>query len=268
MRRVVEWHTASGGSLLLLSLTVRHGLGDDLTRTRAGVAQAWRRVQAGEPWQRFKRRYRMRGAIRSMEVTAGPNGFHPHLHVLLFLDRLSSNDLNAARLFIAERWSRAVALSLGEAAVPDAVHGCDLRPCADASYLTKLGLSMELVAPAGKLGRSSSRSLFQVAADFLQTGDESDALLWQAYCRGMKGARLLTWTRGLREAAGIGVERTDKEIVDGTEDVEEAVYTFSGWEWDSCRDRPGLKYLVLEAAEQGGAEAVLRVIHESRRVPH
>ena len=253
--------------VLLLSLTVRHGLGNDLKRTRAGVAKAWQRVQAGEPWKRFKERYGMFGAIRALEVTVGPNGFHPHLHVLLLLDPISHDDLDAARLFLRDRWRKAVAASLGECAVPDALHGCDLRPCKDESYLTKLSLAMEMVAPAGKLGRTANRSPFQIAVDFMRTGDEADALLWQAYCRGIKGARMLTWTRRLREAAGIGAERTDVEIVEGTQDEEETVFVISSYDWDACRDRPGFKYRVLEAAEQGGTEAVHKLIRETGRIP-
>jgi hypothetical protein len=68
----------------MLSLTVRHGLGDDLRAVRAGVANSFRRVINGEPWKRFCSRFGLKHSVRALEVTHGAaHGWHPHLHVLL-----------------------------------------------------------------------------------------------------------------------------------------------------------------------------------------
>jgi hypothetical protein len=264
---VVAWHRASGGSVYLLSLTVSHGLGDELKRMRAGVAYAWKRFQAGEPWKRFRTRHGMRGSVRALEVTVGPNGFHPHIHALLLLRPLSALEVSHARTFFSERWRRVVVATLGVDAAPNDVNGADLRPCAKANYLTKLGLGIELTAPVGKSGRFANRSPLQVATDFANTGDEADAHLWQVYCAGMRGARMLTWTPRLRAAAGLGGERTDAEIVAGEDAVEEIVFSISGDQWRKIRDSVGLLCGILEAAERGGAIAVGAIIRNALENP-
>ena len=265
---VVVWHRTNGGSPYLLSLTVRHGLGDDLKPLRAGVASAWKRFQAGAPWKRFKQRFGMRGSVRALEVTVGPNGFHPHIHVLLLLKPLTPSEESAARLLLAERWKNVVLATLGMDALPSDAHGSDFRLCAKANYLTKLGLGMELTAPVGKSGRGTNRSPLQVLTDFANTGDESDALLWQKCCAGMRGARMLTWTSGLRAAAGLTAEQSDIEIVEGEDAVEEIVFSISGDQWAKLRETIGVRCAILEAAERGGSNAVREVIsHALNGVP-
>jgi hypothetical protein len=74
-----------GRKAVLLSLTVRHGWGDDLRKMRSGLADAWRGLTRGAPWRKFSDKVGLRGSIRAAEVTHGENGFHPHLHVLLLL---------------------------------------------------------------------------------------------------------------------------------------------------------------------------------------
>lgn len=70
-----------------LTLTVRHGLGNDLLKLRQGVADAWRATTRGAAWKRFGAAMGWWGTVRALEVTHGENGWHPHLHLLAFLER-------------------------------------------------------------------------------------------------------------------------------------------------------------------------------------
>jgi hypothetical protein len=134
-------------------------------------------------------------------------------------------------------------------------HGCDLRPCRRADYLAKLGL--ELTAPVGKAALFGNRSPLKIASDFLSAGDEADLTLWQAYAAGMRGARMLTWSRGVRAAAGLDeVEKTDEEIVEGKTGDETIVAVIAGTDWNAARDLPNATLRLLWAAEDGGAGAV------------
>ncbi len=126
--------------------------------------------------------------------------------------------------------------------------------CAKADYIAKLGL--EVTAPAGKSGRGSNRSPFQVAADFAADGDEADLAIWWMYSKGMFGAKMLTWTRGLRHAAGLNVKKTDEDIVEGESAEELTVSRIPGAEWDAFRDVPGMKLALLVAAETEGEPAI------------
>ena len=225
--------------VVLLSLTVRHGMGDDVRGLARGVANAWRRMTRGAPWKRLARRLGIRHSIRALELTHGAHGWHPHLHVLLFLARPSkggdvswrlSEDRAQAHLAIARLWRKAVARELGPDHEPDDVHGTDVRPCHRADYISKLGL--EVTDPGlAKRGRSG-RSPWQIASDLASyQGDgaqtiarrERDASLWLAYVEGTRGRKMLTWSKGLKRVAGIA-ERDDAETLEKKERPQPIAY--------------------------------------------
>lgn len=83
VRRVVELHGSD--RCVMLTVTVRHGLGDDLRMLRRRLADAWRGMTRGAAWARCVAELGIVGSIRALEVTHGANGWHPHLHVVLLL---------------------------------------------------------------------------------------------------------------------------------------------------------------------------------------
>jgi hypothetical protein len=68
----------------LLTLTVPHGLGDDVNIVLSRILEAWKKTTQGRVGQGIREAFQIRGMIRALEVTHGKNGFHPHLHVLVF----------------------------------------------------------------------------------------------------------------------------------------------------------------------------------------
>lgn len=219
-------------------------------------------MQTGNPWQQMKAKYGFEGSIRALEVTYGPNGFHPHIHVVLLLRHLSPEEAAELQDWLAARWISVVTRAIGERHAPSAEHGIDLRPCSKADYLTKLGL--ELAASTLKAGRGPNRTAFEVAADYVRYGDDKDLAIWRAYADGMFGAKMLTWTRGLRAACGLEPEKTDEEVVRGEDGVEIPIATIPGALWRAIRDLPGVKLQILKAAEHRGREGVIAIL-ETRR---
>ena len=249
---VVQWHTSRYGveSAALLTLTVRHGFGNDLGALRSGVAKAWRRVQAGKAWRDWKAEVGFVGSIRALETTHGENGWHPHLHIVLLTTRPL---LEADRSWVSRRWQRAVLRLLGPDHMPDDVYGCDLRPCHAADYLQKLGLE---VSPPDKAARGElHRTPLQLLTAFAYDGDLDALKLYQVYVDGMKGARMLTWSVNLKRDAGV-LDRTDEEIVEGADEPEEHVLTIKGEAWDELRDVPGIKSTILALAESDPPDVV------------
>lgn len=61
----------------------------------------------------------------------------------------------------------------------------------------------------------------------------------------------------LRLAAGLDEDKTDQELLAEAERSEETVLTIQADAWRQIRDIPGLILAILEAAEAGGATAVL-----------
>lgn len=265
VRRAYEWQHKQGGDVLMLTLTVRHAMGDDLKQVRAGVANAWRKALSGKVWQLIRRRHGITGYIRALEVTHGRNGWHPHLHILLLVERpLTPAQVAKLRASISIRWQWGVTRMLGESFVPNDHIGCDLSDAHHAQYITKLGL--ELSDIGSKRAAGKNRTQWQIAADWHDGRRAQDAAIWQAFTAGMKGARMLTWSKGLRDLIGLGAEATDEEIAEADESqAGDVVAWIAGELWDQLRDRA--HWTLLRVVEERGAEALGPAITALLRAP-
>jgi len=263
------------GAVYLLTLTVRHGLGDELRAVFEGVAKAWQKTCAGAPWLRWRVKCSVDGYIRAAEVTHGfENGWHPHLHILVFTrDPLAFEEELG---WLAERWQKCVRRSLGERHVPELFLGCDAREARDGNYIAKLGL--ELGSGDGKAAKNGNRSPWQIAHDVATQGESRDVAVWSAYQRATKGRKQLTWSKDARQmarlAGAVDADRTDEELLDEPdEDADRVLYTLTPAEWRIVQAEPGLPCRLLEAAERrgpGGVEQELRaaVLRAARRWVH
>lgn len=215
LEKVLDWNAGRGGSTALATFTVRHNRGHSLDELwNTAIRKAWRSMTENRSWKEGRKYLGVDHYIRATEVTHGANGWHVHLHVLLFFDRLVSEEM--VRAFQAELfdlWSAALQRNGFEASQ---AHGVDVRLAEAQSHLEALGKYMsKLVFEASggrfKKGREGGRTPFEILGDFLATGLEADAVLWWEYERISKGKRQLTWSRGLKATAGLN-DVTDEEI--------------------------------------------------------
>lgn len=136
-----------GHGLAMATLTVSHFKHAKLGRQIEGVSDAWRRVTRGEPWKRFLAGHGLHGVTRAIEMTHGDNGWHVHLHVLLWFEEgyretdfafCDADDPRAAaeladrqradrvQTDLYERWAKMVrAVKLGK---PSKDHGVRVDP--------------------------------------------------------------------------------------------------------------------------------------------
>jgi len=268
----------------MLSLTVRHEMGEDLADLRRRLALAWRAMVTGAPWRRFKARCGVVGTVRSLELTHGRHGYHPHLHVLLLFSSAEQTEAFAknAADWLAERWAAMVHRHI-DGCRDCAGQRCERRkheplpgvglvvsrcPRVGASYISKLGL--EVSDPGRKRGRRGGRTPVQIAADAVDQSRPAarrarDAGLWRYYCKTMRGANQLTWSRGLKARYAIE-ERADWDLSAEEEAPAESVRIASVTppQWRAVR---GLKvganaapYALIEAAEKGGSDGAYRMV--------
>lgn len=202
---------ALGLHVKLLTLTIPHGIGDDVKEIVRKLLAAWKRTTQGKRGQELRELLGLKGTIRAFEVTYGANGFHPHLHVLLFLDKPWSNaSVHAA---FSPLWQNACRLA--GLPIPSDAHGCRVDDGSKAAaYASKWGLESEMTKGHVKRGKQGGMTPF----DFLRAvlADDPDAAkyrgLFRAYADAFQGQRQLYWSNGLRKLLELGKEATDEEL--------------------------------------------------------
>lgn len=229
----------------LMTLTLKHHKNQNLKPLRQGLANAWRRMNAGA--NALRRLWGVAHTVRSVEVTHGGNGWHPHVHVLLLTNAPLPDDFE---LDMLQKWQMAVSLELGLDAVPNAEHAVQIDQRSDGTYIAKLGL--EVAGIHSKECKNGNRTPWQIARDAI-SGDEASSELWAHYCRAMKGARQLTWSKGTRKMFKLGEDDNDIQCekgIDATEGVEGCVVEWDGPDWDANVKRyPMWLDMVMTAAD-------------------
>jgi Replication protein len=255
---------AQGGSASLVTLTMRHRVGQRLTDCWEALSAAWRGVISGKQWLADQELGGLLGWVRVVEATHGRNGWHLHVHVLVCWQRSVSLQLAqeiGSRMW--QRWTKA----LERRGFTSWQHrgGVDVRRAslqADnlSRYFTKL--AREITSSHIKESRGG-RSPFKIVTDGLQTGDADDLALWAEWEQASFGRRQLTWSLGehdLRKLAALGAEQSDEEIAQ--EDLAgEDVLAFPHPTWDALL-RAELTTDLLDAAELGGVEGACAFLTE------
>lgn len=86
LQAAIEDHRQAGGSVYMLTLTLPHHAGHRCEDVRDAVLKSWSYLLGSSPWKRQAARIQYVGVVRSLETTHGPNGWHWHVHAVLFLD--------------------------------------------------------------------------------------------------------------------------------------------------------------------------------------
>lgn len=222
MQAAVALWMITGGEVAMVTLTMRHHRGEPLEGLWRTMSKAWGRVTSGKQWTAERGHYGLAGYARAVEVTWGRNGWHPHLHVLLFLAAdTTASDVAALHSGMFARWQRALSRSgrVALAAAQDAHLVTGPADEALAEYLTKSTdragmVGLELAWSQGKATRQSLGTATPWRLlDYVQVDGDAESLdMWHEYEKASKGKRQLTWSQGLRDLLRLGQEKTDDEI--------------------------------------------------------
>lgn len=244
LERVLAHYIATGGWAVLVTLTLRHHKGHGLDQALDALGDAWTAVNTGGAWQADKQLSDYAGYCRSIEITDGINGWHPHVHaVLVFNSRPSESMIEKMSEGMWQRWCRA----LGKVGMPlpDREHGLDVQQMdpdagadrnfetatAWARYVCK-GLASEALLGAGKQAKGTNRTIGELLRDAVipQVWEDADSheLVESVdltarerlaeYERATKGRKVVSWGGDIRAAAQLDEEQTDEEIA--AEDLE------------------------------------------------
>lgn len=234
-----------GMPVAMVTFTVRHCLRDDLSALLVGLKGAVAAFGQSKGWRGLG----LTGCVTATELTHGKNGWHPHMHRLVFgVPGHTEAQLLADLESLRSEWTRAGAkngLETGHAAAFD-VQGASQA----GAYVAKFGAAEEITLTGQKVGKAGgSRSPWQLLADATE-GDKRAGALWVAYARAFKGRRQLVWSRGLK--ALFGVNEVDDEQA-AQEPEAQADVILKSWhrasdEWKAARLR---RCSILDAVEQG-----------------
>jgi hypothetical protein len=256
VKHVVSRWRQDGGTLGLLTLTMRHKHGDDLQFLVEVLLLAWRFLTTGSPWTRLRTRLGIQHLVRGLDVTLGAAGWHPHIHALVFARGEDPDDgaASLARARLAERWILCLRRALIEKGVasgdvrdylPDEEHGVVLKPCARGEYIVKLGLSVHLVGHRQSSGLPRSRTPWEIAAGAAR-GIPRDRALWREYTHAMLGIHLLSGLDRVRRVLGSAPGR-----VAASQEDEVLVAAIPRPVFASIVARGG-SVLLMDGAERGG----------------
>lgn len=239
------------GRIVFLTLTMRHKRGQELDDlwTR-GISAGWNSVTSGRAWVEDQETYGVLvprvvktgkkagqtvwafrvGYARVVETTYGANGWHVHIHALLFVrGDITGDEAFALGDSIYGRWSASlVAAGFGS---PSIEHGVDVRLIGPtdstkvSEYFSKNSFAgrdkagkvgFEAAGGLGKWAKGKNRTPFQILEDLCSGEDypefERDLNRWWVWEEASKGKRQMTWSPWLRPQLRLADEETDEEI--------------------------------------------------------
>ena len=252
LREAMDKAQTLGLSAYLLTLTVPHGLGDDINRMLDQMMQAWRSFTTHRAGKSALASIGRRGFVRALEVTHGKNGFHPHFHVLLFLENPPTPE--EAQKILSPVWQAACErVGLPR---PSEDHGCRVdNGSKAASYVAKGSWGLDAEMTKGHLKRSKSKE-GRTPTDFLSDyllGDEQAGKLFQVYAKAFHGRRQLYWSNGLRALLGMQKSLTDEEAAEHQEHPSEVILSdITLTQWKAIL-ATGSEAHILDLAEENPA---------------
>jgi hypothetical protein len=228
-------HCRAGGYAYLVTFTFPHTRNQSLAELMEPFTKARQSFQNSRKWKAVMEQAGKVGVVNSLEVTYGSNGWHPHLHMLVFCQpgafaegipddagRLDSTAIQHLRGEWVRLLEKKGLVSVENRNWAD-VYALDIRGGGKAAeYIAKWGhdeqwgMSSELTSSHAKTGKRSTWGAADHYTPFqlLAMAREGDGLAIRAFREFVKefdGKRMLTWSRGLKDHFGIN-DVEDEEL--------------------------------------------------------
>lgn len=280
----IQAHRAQGGTVLFWTLTFPHAKSDELATILDRFLRAIRWLTGHKSYrQEIRPQFGLVGYVRALEVTHGKrNGWHPHAHALLFLEReLTEEQFGWLYAKLHDLWARACERMGLDA--PRLGVGSNLKKATAsteevvAEYLAKWGYqpskvphwtaTHELTKATSKRGREGGRSPWDLLRASLVEDAPASLALFREYAEAFRGKAQLRWTPGLRAKLGLGVEVTDEEIAEAASEDDNALLCSFDWRTWRRIAWAGAQGAILDAAGSGELDAVLGVLEGLPEAP-
>jgi hypothetical protein len=214
--QAMDNHKASGGQVLLLTLTNPHTSTDNLQAMLKAQALAMSRFNSTKAAVALWDFIDCVGTVRAWEVTHGSNGWHPHFHLLLFVR--SGLDLQELQPRFYSVWANCCRLA--KLPIPSSIHGVRLDDGSQAAnYVSKglWGLDREMTKGHMKKAAKGGFSPFDLLRLYLHDNNKQSGALFIEYAKAFKGKRQLVWSKGLKALFAVE-DLTDEETASKVDD--------------------------------------------------
>lgn len=262
-----------GYTPVLVTFTLSHSYRDLLEYLIDRLKASMREFKSGRAYQTIKSEFGILGAVAATEITFGENGWHPHIHQLIFLDlERSKLNIHAFKKWLADRWLAVLEKHDMHASFE---HGLDVKTADSeiAEYIAKWGHEPKEYgwSPEHEITRNTSKKAhadgltpFQLL-ECAGAGDARARVLFQEYARCMEGKRQLTWSPGLRALLELPDELPDEQLpLFEDEPQSYTIAEFSKEEWRRCAIYE-LQPIILQLCA-AGATAALRAVLRQRDI--
>lgn len=226
----------------MVTYTLRHGVDDYLPTVLGSLLEAYRQTKEGAPYVRFKKKFGVIGGIKSVEINYGDNGWHPHIHELLFhkVDA-SPEDLDDA---IRPRWEAALKRQGRDANE----HGIDVQQSHEHTYeyiskyghmpMEEWGIAHEMTQQAKKKAKMNSRSSMQILYDLSKRYRYKDVKLWRELAVATYKRAIMFIPHNICELVNVPMLKDDIEAFDAAQEPDETMFADLHLElWYVIRDK-------------------------------
>lgn len=209
-----------GFSMAMVTYTLRHDGSETLEQLLEGLQESLRRFKSGRGFQDIKDEYGIVGSVKTLEMTYGENGWHPHVHELVFFDgELPRGAVGGLEKWLKSRWLGSLQ-KLGCNASWE--YGCHVETANSkiADYIAKwgcepkereFGVETELTGSNTKKASRDGLTPFQLLECY-DVGDFHAAALYEEYAAAMEGKRQLVWAKGTRALLKMPDELPDEQL--------------------------------------------------------
>lgn len=254
---VAKWFDEYGW-VAMLTLTARHSRGDSLKKTIDTILESYRALTSGKRFQGWKKSGWVH-SVRATEITWGEkNGWHPHFHILMFLNPMSNVAWGDMKSKISTAWLAELA-KVGGDGVEGVAANFIVADVEIYDYITKYGriqprswgvhaeLAMSVSKRVSKRDGITPFGMLEKIAN----GDKAKmhTYLFREYAETMAGKQQLVWSAGLK-ALLLVADTNDAEIDLAPEAPLFAQITLPQWRVIMARDKDQ-RGQILELARKG-----------------
>lgn len=212
---------------VLVTYTLRHNNREVLSLVLKRLREAYDLMWSGRWYMAFKEDWGYLGSIKSLEVTYGENGFHPHFHVILFINSGSSTaELEGGFTdMLKARWLHCLGVRGGDANWKNGLT-CIAVYSGVAEYVAKWSrepansigwnVASEVTKSPVKRGHKDGSTPLQLLYNAALENRKARAL-WSVYALSFKGSPQVRISPVLREMAGLAsAETSDADLAGGS----------------------------------------------------